>query len=85
MVGTVVFPTLSGLRRASSRRQQVAGPVCCSLMATVWCPGCRPGPRGWQGRASALVVDPPGGQGPGAAEPGQLQQGRALDSLSIRA
>jgi hypothetical protein len=29
MVGTVVFPTLSGLRRASSRRQQVAGPVCC--------------------------------------------------------
>jgi hypothetical protein len=33
MVGTVVFPTLSGLRRAGSRRQQVAGPVCCSLRA----------------------------------------------------
>jgi hypothetical protein len=34
---------------------------------------------------SALVVDPLGGQGTGAAQPGQLQPGRALDSLSIRA
>jgi hypothetical protein len=41
----------------------------------------------WSAEAgvSALVVDPPGGPGPGAAQPGQLQAGRALDSLSIRA
>jgi hypothetical protein len=60
MVGTVVFPTLSGLRRASSR-QQVAGPVCCcSLLSTVWCPGCWPGPSGWQGRGLGAGRGPAG-------------------------
>jgi hypothetical protein len=52
MVGTVVFPTLRGLRRASSRRQQLAGPVCCCLRATVWCPGCWPGRVAGKGRGS---------------------------------
>jgi hypothetical protein len=60
MVGTVVFPTLSGLRRASSR-QQVAGPVrCCSLMSTVWCPGRWPGPSGWQGPGPGAGRGPAG-------------------------
>jgi hypothetical protein len=86
MVGTVVFPTLSGLRRASSRRQQVAGPGLLLPDGNGLVPWL-PARAAWSAGAgvSALVVDPPGGQGPGAAEPGQLQPGRALDSLSIRA
>jgi hypothetical protein len=52
MVGTVVFPTLRGLRRASSRRQQLAGPLCWSLRATLWCLSGWPGPRGRPGPRS---------------------------------
>ena len=70
MVGTVVFPTLSGLRRASSRRRQLAGPVCCcSLTPNGLAPWLLAGAG-----ASALVVDPLGGQGTGAAQPGQLHR-----------
>ena len=70
MVGTVVLPTLSGLRRASSRRQQVAGSglllpnvnglVPWLLARSEWLAGAG---------VSALVVDPLGGQGTGAAQP----------------
>jgi hypothetical protein len=52
-------------------------------MATVWCLVGGQGRVAGRGRVSAPVVDPLGGQDTGAAHPGKLQPGRALDSLSI--
>jgi hypothetical protein len=85
MVGTVIFPTLSGRRRAGSRRQQVAGlmllPDGNGLVPwlparAAWLAG--PGPRRWSWTRRA-------GRVPVLRNPDQLQPGRALDSLSIRA
>ena len=73
MVGTVVFPTLSGLPRgqfaAAGRRPGLLLPdgnglVPWLLARAAWLAGAG---------VSALVLDPPGGQVTGTAQPGQLQ------------
>jgi hypothetical protein len=83
MVGTVVFPTpewsAQGQFAVAGR-----GPVCCSLRSTVWCPGCWPGPRGWQGPGSRRWLWTRwAGRVPVLRNP--TAASRALDSLSIRA
>jgi hypothetical protein len=63
MVGTVVFPTLRGLNRASSPPQQIVDPVCCCLMATVWCPAAGQGRAAGRGRGLGAGRGPAGRAG----------------------